>query len=358
MIEFITGVPGSGKTYKAVVTIFNNFSSSKNAKRDLKKEYINCYTNINEFKFDALNDVIPLDFDDLKLKLKELHKLYKDKETDEVLIEKSKEFNIHKTFFVIDECHNYFDVNDPTLIWWLSYHRHLYHDIILLTQNLSLVYTKYKSFSEYFYQAKPTTVVLNRQYLVYDSFISARLSQNSKSGRTKLKKQEEIFDLYQSGDSVYNQNVVLKFLVISLVLLAIVITALVLFVNYKQQDAKEQNQKHSIDSPKLHDSPQKKAAAPSMQNPINSIDYESSIFLTLYCNKTYCFNNQFSISEDVFNHFIKNKEILIIKQKYKSLHVKYFDIYMSKDLFNFLKGVTHNESTFNSGDSIPNLFGK
>jgi len=50
MLSFITGVPGSGKTAFAVSKILTS-----------KRKYI--YTNINQFKFNLLENVKPLDWE-------------------------------------------------------------------------------------------------------------------------------------------------------------------------------------------------------------------------------------------------------------------------------------------------------
>lgn len=60
-----------------------------------------------------------------------LHSLYMDKEPDSVLIEKAKELKLYKVLFVIDEAHNYLKSKEnPVLVWWFTYHGHLYQDII------------------------------------------------------------------------------------------------------------------------------------------------------------------------------------------------------------------------------------
>jgi len=215
MLVYLTGVPGSGKSYKAVYTIFNNFSDSEKAKRDIKKDFVNCYTNINEFKYDKVKNTFKFDFDEFYKQITELHKMYKNKSTDEELIEKCKEFNIYRSLFVIDEAHNYFDKKDTVLVWWLSYHRHLYHDVYLITQNLSLIESKYKAFAEFFYRAKPQLVSINRKYFNYDVFINSRMAMVHRAGKDKIPKLKEVFELYQSGDAIESGNILLKYYLFS-----------------------------------------------------------------------------------------------------------------------------------------------
>lgn len=303
MVTFLTGVPGSGKSYKAVFTIFNNFSDNEKAKKDSKKEFENCYTNINEFKFDLVHDVFYLDFDELKTKLKNLHKLYKDKATDEELIEKCKEYEVYKTLFVIDEAHNYFDNNDPVLIWWLSYHRHLYQDILLITQNLSLIFSKYKSFSEYFYRAKATTVSLDRNTFKYDVYINSRLSMNARSHTEKLPKIPDVFELYQSGDNVTSSNILLRFFFMSAVALLLLVVLAYLFFSKDKDDAKEPKK---IPAPMIVT--KTLLPVPSTPEPVNE-EFSQKRFFVLNCSASICVNEAISIPPQLLYKFIGSKDI-------------------------------------------------
>lgn len=342
MITFLTGVPGSGKTYKAVYTIFHNFSDSPHAKKELKKDYLNCYTNINEFKFDLLKNVYPFDYDEFKPKITELHNLYKSKASDDELIAKCKELQIYKTLFVIDECHNFFDTSDSVLIWWLSYHRHLFHDIILITQNLALIFSKYKSFSEYFYQAKPTTLVLNRKYLVYDSFISSRLSKSSHSGRLKIKKDKNVFELYKSGDNVEAKNVVLKYLILAFIFLIIVVAGLFTFVNLRSSDKPDQ-----ITTPNKNISTSYVQSVTSSKNELNQISSISidQIFLSLKCSSKFCVYKNNYIPIGFFSMFKDEYKIKFIDSQSLSNDMQIIYFLISSDFLNLFQGDHENENT-------------
>lgn len=353
MITFLTGVPGSGKTYKAVDSIYNNFSNSKNAKPDLKKEYENCYTNINELKYDKLHDSYPLDLDDLKSKLTILHKLYKEKSIDEVLIEKCKELDIYRSLFVIDEAHNIFDNNDKVLIWWLSYHRHLYHDIFLITQNLSLIYTKYKSFSEFFYKAKPTTVSLNRKTFKYDVYINSRMSMNAKSHTEKISKNDEVFELYHSGDSVKVSNILVKFYIFSF---AALILAGVLF--YYLLGSSDEVKKNSTPIPKVHIE-NKKNNIP-LEEVFEDIEFDNKKLFILTCSYSKCSNESISIPPQLLRIFIKSNQIKELYSQYVNSNSTIFYLDSSKEFYTYLisKRSDTNEKFTNSDVSSldTNLF--
>lgn len=341
MVTFLTGVPGSGKSYKAVFTIFNNFSDNEKAKKDTKKEFENCYTNINEFKFDLVHDVYYLDFDDLKKKLQQLFKLYKAKATDEELIEKCKEFEIYKSLFVIDEAHNYFDNNDPVLIWWLSYHRHLYQDVLLITQNLSLIFSKYKSFSEYFYRAKATTVSLDRNTFKYDVYINSRLSMNARSHTEKLPKIQEVFELYQSGDNVSSSNILLRFLLMSALALILLVFFAYLFFSKDKEESKEPKKSN----PTLM---QSVSSAPAPKEPQESDDFSQKKFFVLNCSASICVNDGVSIPPQLLRKFIASNDItsLYVYALSKSFTRHYLQ--SSQDFYSFLsqtKGFNHDTQT-------------
>lgn len=347
MVTFLTGVPGSGKSYKAVFTIFNNFSDNEKAKKDLKKDFLNCYTNINEFKFDLVDNVFLLDMDDLKSKLKQLHKLYKSKANDEELIAKCKEFEIYKSLFVIDEAHNYFDNNDPVLIWWLSYHRHLYQDIMLITQNLSLIFSKYKSFSEFFYRAKSTTVSLDRNTFKYDVYINSRLAMNAKSHTEKLPKLQDVFELYQSGDSVGAPNILLRFYLFSAFFIFFVV---VMAYFYFSSPDKEVDSNKTVKSAP----PQKTLntsflnSAPVPKEPQKSDDFSQKKFFVLNCSASICVNDGVSIPPQLLRKFIASNDItsLYVYALSKSLTRHYLQ--SNEDFYTFLsqtKGFNHDAQT-------------
>jgi len=247
MIVYFLGIPGSGKTYYGVNVIYDNFAKNipKKTKLTLKKDYENCYTNINEFNFDLTNNVYKLDFDELYDKLQILYDMYKKKMTDDNLIEKSKELKIYKSLFIIDECHNFFDTADKVKIWWLTYHRHLYHDIYLITQNLSLVNAKYKPLAEAFYRAKSSSLTLNKRFFNYMYYTESRMTKASFVNTLKVSKRQEVFKLYKSGDKVESKNVILRFIYISIFAFFVLIV-LGYFFYHKEFSTPAVSNKHQI----------------------------------------------------------------------------------------------------------------
>lgn len=264
----------------------------------------------------------------------------KKKESDDILIEKCKEFKIYKSLFVIDEAHNIFDTNNVVLIWWLSYHRHLYHDIYLITQNLSLIHSKYKAFSEYFYKAKPTTLSLSGKTFKYDVYINSRMTMTARSHTEKLVKNDEVFALYHSGDTVSAKNILLKFYLFSFSMM-LIFGLLVYYIFFSSSKSSEKNATATLPIQQLSTTTNIEINQPSLAN---IPDYTSLTFLSLKCNKHYCYNDYFKIDFEVINHFINSNQITIINTSKISSFLHTYNLYMPNDLFNFLQGGTNEKN--------------
>ena len=218
MVTFLLGIPGSGKTYKAVYDLYYNFSKSALSlkKNTLKKDYLVALTNINSFNFDLCNNVYEFVFNDFLVHITRLYtmKLLENK-TDDDLISYAREYNLYKCFFVLDEAHNYLSSDNKVLIWWLTYHRHLHQDIILISQNMSLFHSAYKTQGELYLRAIPASRSFSSRKFKYFQYSDKSLSSSSKIGTLKLPKLKEVFALYVSGDSVVTNNILVKFVFIA-----------------------------------------------------------------------------------------------------------------------------------------------
>lgn len=209
MITYLIGNPGSGKTYYAVFMIYQTFLFepkktflTKFVKPKEKPNYSYCYTNINEFKFELSDKFKKFDFDEFYLSLRNLYALYKTGATDNEVNEKAKELNLYGCVFVLDECHNFFkDKKDEILVWWLTYHRHLYQDIYLITQDLTLVNNEYKRIAEKFYRAVDSSRRLFSKKFRYEVYASFRLYKKDQLEIINIPFLEEVFNLYHSGQS-------------------------------------------------------------------------------------------------------------------------------------------------------------
>ena len=226
MITYLVGNPGSGKTYYAVFMIYRLFLYepkktflTKFVKSKEKPNYSFCYTNINEFKFELCDKFKKFDFDEFYLGLRNLYALYKTGATDNEVNEKAKELNLYGCVFVLDECHNFFkDKKDEILVWWLTYHRHLYQDIYLITQDLTLVNNEYKRIAEKFYRAVDSSRRLFSKKFRYEVYASFRLYKKDQLEIINISFLEEVFNLYHSGQSSNKKSFVRFYFFLAIVI--------------------------------------------------------------------------------------------------------------------------------------------
>ena len=348
MLIYITGVAGSGKTYKAVYELYKHFGKDSKTRDD---KFEHCYTNINQFDFSLVDDrVKKFDYDDFKTKITELHNLYKRKVTDDELNQKAKEIGLYKALFVIDEAHNFFQNRDATLIWWLTYHRHLYQDIYLITQNLSLVESKYKPLAEYFYKAVPASLRINKKVFKYNIYIDSRMTKASKVKSEKLPFKKEVYDLYHSGDIVKSPNFILRILLFSLGMLFLLSIGFYLYENQlKSQPSKDTSK--SLSSTSQTQQKPIKTTPQSKENLTISLDSDMK-YKMLHCNTSYCIFEKYKIPIDVLVQLfqISQSKILLAKDIPGTQNF-YLYALVSQDFLNYFR-------SSNEKDNLDiNLFG-
>lgn len=260
-IRYIVGNPGSGKSYlgakvlydaflrpkkqsifftlSAIIKAYKNDEKHKSIDEILKEnekkehDYLVAYTNINEFKFNLSENIKKLDFDELLKNLSILFNQYKfDKESNDAkLIELAQELGLYKALFVIDEIHNFFDKDNEILRWWLTYHRHLYQEMYLITQDLDLVSNEYKKVAEFFYKAVDSSKRFFSKKFRYIQYSSYKLYQKDIISKFHVDFEQEVFNLYHSGNNGIGKSVVKKFLLLSLVLLVFVFIIFKVFIS-------------------------------------------------------------------------------------------------------------------------------
>lgn len=370
MIEYDLGVPGSGKTYKAVYSLYSNFGINPKLKdsKFVHHDVDFAYTNINEIKLDSFDagTIKKLDWDLFYDNLTTLHAHYKDKKTDSELIELAKNYDLFRCLIIIDECHNYLDRNDVVLIWWLSYHRHLHHQIYLITQNLALVYTKYKSFSEFFYVAKSSSLRLFKNQMTYSQFTSSRLSQVSKSATIKIPFVKEIFDSFHSGANQQSKNILKKFIVIAISFFILLIFILLAVQSYWTKDLpKEEQIQTPINNPvQQTQTTQSSNNAQTNQTVLTPqvVQEEPVINLKLFkfnCFDTFCYyqqenKNTIEIPLNMITSFVKNIDE---DKKYFYMEKNRLVMYLLVDenKFNFLKGVQNEQNQNILGNGLGSI---
>jgi len=363
MISYITGVPGAGKTYKALIILFANFAKNKKLVKDSKYKLPNveyALTNINELDLSKFDNVYSIDWTKFYNSLNQLH-TYKDVYDDTKLKEMAKELNILNCLIILDECHNYLDKQDKVLIWWLSYHRHLHHEIILITQNLSLVHSKYKAFSEFFYKAIPTSLRLFSSVMKYNQYPTSRMTNNLKTGVVKIPVYKEIFETYSSGNNHKSKSIIKKFLFLFIFLISIPIASIYF---YKDSKTKEPEPiKNETEIKKDNSIPQTQTnqnIVPAPQPIENkSLDLSNKKYMKLVCKKglNYCLHNKQRINLSFYSKMkdLQNFEQISVTQ----LNTGFveIEIFASEDFYNIYnpKKEVQNDFKNNVLNSAPNI---
>ena len=307
MVTLVTGFPGSGKSFYAVDKIYNILTLS-----DKMSDNIDIiYTNINGVKFDYFPDskILFKKFNDSEFYsyLVELHTLYEinknDDSVDDKLIELSKEKGYHNALIVFDECHDFFSNQDKYKIFWLTYHRHLYHEIILLTQNKTLINSKYRAIPEIFIEAQPRSKKIMNNSLSYKKYASFAMRKADYFGKDILKARQEVFNLYQSGNKSNQKSIVSKYLKLILIFIIIVFGVFYYILNSYSDDEqiKTENTNSKSNKTNVH-RPQ------SINNKKKEISTNTLVIKILCDNKKGCQYNNYVYPLFYINSFIKKSK--------------------------------------------------
>ena len=253
-IELITGVPGSGKTYfaanmmkkiydkksKLIITNVNlkiehdEFIQALDvenlylfAEREYKlfhyhKQRVKEFKKELQEKEERESETLQLKYDiDIpeKIEVIELTKPTKfDKDYIEPYINNYDNYlkasglleHYGGSYIFWDEAQNDLEENDPIWIRFFSYHRHFSIDIILITQDISLIHRKYRPFIHKFYFGQNASKRLISTTLKYKVYCDAREFEKFFIEKISLSMKKEIHDFYDSGEKNLDKSVFLK----------------------------------------------------------------------------------------------------------------------------------------------------
>ncbi len=306
MVSLVVGFPGSGKSYYAIDKIVNVLEN----KDKLSQELEVIYTNINGVKFEEFPQSTikfkKLNIEDFFAYLTACYSLYElhknEDSVDDYLVKFSKEKGYYKTYIIFDECHDFFTPQDKVKIFWLTYHRHLFHEIILLTQNKSLIHSKYRAIPEIFIEAQPRSKKLSNSSLTYKSYASFAMRKSDMFDKFSVKTKSEVFALYQSGNKSNQKSILVKF--IGYLVVGIIIAALLfykLMAGFTEED---------------------EIITPISKTPLKPIQNQNSI------NDVEAHNNY--ISDDYFTMFILCDSLKGCKVYNNLYRYRYIRLFLSK----------------------------
>ncbi len=225
MITIIYGVPGSGKTYYAVHWIRNRCLEGGDVFYRVRSDVI-LITNLK----------LRLDSDEGYVFLENFHDFAKYMDVDFWRANLSR-VQGKKVYIVMDECQVFFFhyKDDPKVLFYLQYHRHLSHEILLITQTPKSLPAKVFELSEFLIEAVPKSVnpfaFRGFRYRVVHPFDRSVVLR-----RFHLAYDRTVFYLYE--DMIYRaeeekiQNAFTRWLVILGVLAVLFVIAFKLFLDF------------------------------------------------------------------------------------------------------------------------------
>lgn len=354
-ITFLTGIPRSGKTYYAMyllymkfifvkpVTAFTQFMDKYFPKKPART-YEVAYTNINQFDFSKSPKIKPFDYLAVYPELEILCLMYLDKKTDDELIAYAKSVNLYNCLFVIDECQNFFAKEDKVLTWWFTYHGHLYHDLILITQNLDLIHTSYAKLGEFFYKAVPPSSRFFSNKFRYVQFNSAKLYGKDKIGDFHVPMISDIFKLYVSGASNNAPSQVKKYLFYAVILVVILFFAFRQFLslfdtgvadtNTTKTDTNQSAQATVSPTQTPYDLPQHKKKPDASQKVERDTTHDS--LFVIHCVDMICTYKDTDFPKPLFNKLTQKLSPDFIWFFQNANYTQYF-VMLPADTFDFLQ---------------------
>ena len=362
MLTLLTGSPGSGKTLYAI----DNIIKIANNEAPEFKYTQNVYTNISGFKFEKFEgnkvNFERLSFDLFYEQLKELFAIYCENEgqdnLDDLLQEYCKEKDILNSYFIIDESHHYFDNQDKIKNWWFTYHRHLNHEILLITQNKSLINVQYRNIPEIFIKAQPRSKAISENVLRFFLYTEYRMTQ--KFATTEITINKSYFPLYKSGNVSSQKRVGLKYIYsfFAMVLLLIFFFSFLVYKMYfSTPESIKETKQVSQTTIQNNIIPVPQNITPVTQTIIknNEVDLSKLKYMQLLCSYTYnyCLYNKQKINLDFY---LRMKNIQNFQEFSLTKTIDSFfslDVFVSEDFFSIYnkQGVNNEKSGFNSSSS-------
>ena len=228
MAVLIEGLQGSGKSYYATYHMYHD-----------SNKYYKIFTNIDGIK--TTDKIIDLEFKKFVRDI--LDECYNLQVSNDGSFEESIDFlkTMHflphdvskdnRVLIVVDEAQNYFGKSvklEPSLVWFITQHRHLYIELYLITQKYTLLRPDYHLFN-LVYKAYPPVKQFSKNKIRYMEYAGLPLNDDNLSKKFMLPKEQRVFDMYISGDKVTSPSILKKFLVYFVVLALIILALVYLF---------------------------------------------------------------------------------------------------------------------------------
>ncbi len=282
MIDYFFGKPRTGKTYRAVNIIYEDYIKDENS----SPKFVNILTNIGGFKFKEINQTFQdrgsqslaykLVWKKFYEHLSAMYKMAMDDKDDAELNRYAYSHKINDCLIVLDEASLYMKKYDDVISWWLAYHGHFKIRIIIVAQSPKQINSEYLVHAEIYYEAQPQSKQLTNGKLRYIHYSDSYFSKDNKFSTDIINTKQEIYDLYKSGEVDKPKKILYKFLFFMFLSLALMI-GLWKFLMYRL----------APDTPDINNI-QEEVTGDFENNEIEN--HSSNIFLNIRCDINQCWN--------------------------------------------------------------------
>jgi len=297
LIDYFFGKPRTGKSYRAIHLIYNEYIKDN---KELPK-YLNILTNIGGFKFDLVNQIFldkgysgsayKLVWKSFYKHLEKMHSMAMEEKSDEELNRYADYHKINDSLIIIDEASLYFKKYNDVLSWWLAYHGHFRIRIILIAQSPKQINTEYLVHSEILYEAQPQAKQLRSNQLRYIHHSEVPFNKDSKFSSDTITTSKDIYNLYKSGEVDKPKKIIYKYIGIALLgAFGVLFLANLFLNNMKNRVSSDEDVTYTENKTSYND------------NIVSSLD---DIVLTIRCDDKYCWNvdSSYQNNEITLNYF-------------------------------------------------------
>lgn len=335
MLSLIIGPPRSGKTYKAVHLINDEYEL--HLKGESKYRFI--YTNINGLKFDHFNGFVKqYDKNDFLTAVSQEYTLSSQYENgfldnvdnyDEYALKSGIYENYHHCLIVLDEAYNTFTKTfNDSLGRFLSYHGHFGIDIIFLFQSKRQTNREYLVHTELMYMAQPSGKRLFSNLFKYKVYSTSSQVNDNLINSENLKFNQKISSLYSSGSNeIYKSYATKKILF----LLAFIVFSYLIykFLEPKHEPAQSIKQETRFVDLNASDSKNIKAISNDAdKSDINTTIFnDNKIYLRITCFPSGCKFRNYAIdlSLDSFLELLSSSNChIFLHDKKSGNYIDYF----------------------------------
>lgn len=234
MLSLILGPPRSGKTYKAVKDINDEYKKYLSN----TSKYRNIYCNIGGFKFELFDGFVKkfdkLDFINAVNEENLLNKQYETgfisvgNDYDSYALKNGIYKDYHHCLIVLDEAYNVFDKKfNDSLGRFLSYHGHFGIDVVFLLQSKRQTNREYLVHTELMYVAQPSGKRLLSKVFRYKVYSTCDPKRDNLIKTDNLKFDSKISEIYNSGSTqIYKSYATGK-------IFMLIVLALILYFGFK-----------------------------------------------------------------------------------------------------------------------------